>query len=415
MALGGDRAGIVARSRPGVKRMSDQLERLMRGVDVVQPPEGLEAKLAEDRPLRVKLGLDPTAPAVTLGWAVVLRKLRHFQELGHTAVLIVGDFTAQVGDPSGKSETRRRLSRDEVMGYAEAILAEFQKVLLPEPLEIRYNSEWLDTIDMAGLLELTSKATVAQMLERGDFAKRFASNTPISVMEFLYPLLQGYDSVAVEADIELGGADQLWNLMMGREVQRGYGMAPQVALTMPLLIGTDGEQKMSQSLGNYVGVADDPIEQFGKTMSIPDDLMAQWYELATEIPPADLVSIEDDLASGRLHPNAAKRRLAREIVSLYHGPAAAEAAEEHFDTIHRRHEVPDDIEEFVLPADDPISLASLIRDAGLTASGGEARRLITQGAVRLDGTPIAEVEVSRSSLIGAVLQVGKRRFVRLRG
>lgn len=415
MAVGGERAGIVTRSRHGVKQMSDQFDRLMRGVDVVQPPEGLESKLAEDRPLRVKLGLDPTAPAVTLGWAVVLRKLRHFQELGHTAVLIVGDFTAQVGDPSGKSETRRRLSRQEVMGYADAILAEFQKVLLPEPFEIRYNSEWLDTIDMASLLELTSKATVAQMLERGDFARRFASNTSISVMEFLYPLLQGYDSVAVEADIELGGADQLWNLMMGREVQRGYGMAPQVAMTMPLLIGTDGEQKMSQSLGNYVGVADDPNEQFGKTMSIPDELMPQWFELATEVPPSEFLAIIGDLADGKLHPNAVKRRLAREVVSLYHGLEAAIAAEAHFDTIHRRHEVPDDIEEYLLPTDDPVSLASLIRDAGLTASGGEARRLIAQGAVRVDGIPIADVEVERSSLVGTVLQVGKRRFVRLQG
>lgn len=413
--MGCNRTGIVARSRHGVKRMSDQLDRLMRGVDVVQPPEGLESKLSEGRPLRVKLGLDPTAPAVTLGWAVVLRKLRHFQELGHTAVLIVGDFTAQVGDPSGKSETRRRLSRDEVMGYAEAILAEFQKVLLPEPLEIRYNSEWLGAIDMAGLLELTSKATVAQMLERGDFAKRFASNTPISVMEFLYPLLQGYDSVAVSADIELGGADQLWNLMMGREVQRGYGMAPQVAMTMPLLIGTDGEQKMSQSLGNYVGVADEPNEQFGKTMSIPDLLMPQWFELATEVSVADLASVNAELASGTLHPNAAKRRLAREIVTLYHGPAAAQAAEEHFDTIHKRHEVPDDVAEFPLPADDPVSLPSLIRDAGLAASGGEARRLISQGAVRVDGETVIDVELDRSVLAGSVLQVGKRRFIRLRG
>lgn len=392
-----------------------QLERLMRGVDVVQPPAGLKEKLEEDRPLRVKLGLDPTAPAVTLGWAVVLRKLRHFQELGHTAVLIVGDFTAQVGDPSGKSETRRRLSREEVLGYADAILEEFQRVLLPEPLEIRYNSEWLGPIDMTGLLELTSKATVAQMLERGDFANRFAANTPISVMEFLYPLLQGYDSVAVEADVELGGSDQLWNLMMGREVQRGYGMAPQVALTMPLLIGTDGEHKMSQSLGNYIGVAEDPNEQFGKTMSIPDELMPQWFELATEVDPGEVTRIVEGLRDGSLHPNQAKRRLAREIVSLYHGDDAARSAEAHFDTIHKRHEVPDDIGEHVLGADDPVSLPSLIRDAGLAASGGEARRLINQGAVRIDGESVTDIEVTRSKLVGTVLQVGKRRFVRLRG
>jgi tyrosyl-tRNA synthetase len=392
---------------------TDQLSRLMRGVDVVQPPDALQAKLELGRPLRVKLGLDPTAPAVTLGWAVVLRKLRHFQELGHTAVLIVGDFTAQVGDPSGKSETRRRLTRDEVLGYAESILEEFQKVLLADPLEVRYNSEWLDAIDMAGLLELTSKATVAQMLERGDFAKRFESNTPISVMEFLYPLLQGYDSVAVEADVELGGSDQLWNLMMGRDVQRGYGMDPQVALTMPLLIGTDGEQKMSQSLGNYIGVAEPANEQFGKAMSIPDELMAQWFELATELEPTDLASIVAGLQAGSVHPNAAKRKLAREIVTLYHGADAAIDAEAHFDTVHKHHEVPDDAPTVPLPADDPISLPGLIRDLGMAASGGEARRLITQGAVRVDGEPVTEVEVPRASLVGVVLQVGKRRFARL--
>lgn len=389
------------------------INHLLRGVDVVQPPEALDDKLAKGRPLRVKLGMDPTAPAVTLGWAVVLRKLRHFQEQGHTAVLIVGDFTAQVGDPSGKSETRRRLSRDEVLGYAATVLDEFHRVLLPEPLEIRYNSEWLAGLDMGGLLELTSKATVAQMLERGDFADRFRANTPISVMEFLYPLLQGYDSVAVEADVELGGSDQLWNLMMGRAVQRGYGMDPQVAVTMPLLIGTDGVNKMSQSLGNYIGVGDTPEEQFGKTMSIPDELMAQWFELATEVPLEEVGLIASGLRDGSLHPNATKRRLAREIVSLYHGATAAAVAEEHFDLIHKRHEVPDDIPDLDLPPNAVISLAALIRDAGLVSSGGEARRLIQQGAVKIDGHPVGETEVERSELAGRVLQVGKRRFVRL--
>lgn len=394
---------------------TDQLARLLRGVDVIQPPGALEERLAAGQPLRVKLGLDPTAPAVTLGWAVVLRKLRHFQELGHTAVLIVGDFTAQVGDPSGKSETRRRLSRDEVLGYAAAILDEFQNVLLPEPLEIRYNSEWLGSIDMAGLLELTSKATVAQMMERSDFANRYAANTPISVMEFLYPLLQGYDSVAVHADVELGGSDQLWNLMMGREVQRGYGMDPQIALTMPLLVGTDGEQKMSQSLGNYIGVADAPSEQFGKTMSIPDELLEQWFELATEVELDEVARITAGLADGSLHPNATKRRLAREIVTLYHGAEAAQGAETHFDTVHKHHEIPADVASHHLGAEDPVSLAALIRDAGLAASGGEARRLIAQGAVRLDGEVVSALEVPRTRLAGQVLQVGKRRFVRLTG
>lgn len=390
-----------------------QLERLMRGVDVCQPPEALKDKLSEGRPLRVKLGMDPTAPAVTLGWAVVLRKLRHFQELGHTAVLIVGDFTAQVGDPSGKSETRRRLSRQEVLGYADTLLEEFRQVLLPEPLEIRYNSEWLGAFDMGELLELTSKATVAQMLERGDFAKRFEANNPISVMEFLYPLLQGYDSVAVEADVELGGSDQLWNLMMGREVQRGYGMAPQLAMTMPLLIGTDGEQKMSQSLGNYIGVGDPAEEQFGKTMSIPDELILQWFELATEVAPNEIELIRQGLANGSLHPNATKRRLAREIVTLYHDQRAAEGAEAHFDAIHKRHEVPDDVPTYLLPPGDPVSLAGLIRETGMAASGGEARRLISQGAVKIDGQACHELEVTRSSLVGSVVQVGKRRFLRV--
>ncbi|HSJ29530.1 MAG TPA: tyrosine--tRNA ligase [Acidimicrobiia bacterium] len=389
------------------------LSKLMRGVDVVQPPAGLEAKLAEGRPMRVKLGLDPTAPAVTLGWAVVLRKLRHFQEAGHTAVLIVGDFTAQVGDPSGKSETRNRLTREEVRGYADSVLTEFRRVLLPEPLEIRYNSEWLGEFDMTGVLELTSKATVAQMLERGDFANRFRANNPISVMEFLYPLLQGYDSVAVEADVELGGSDQLWNLMMGREVQRGYGMEPQVALTLPLLIGTDGVHKMSQSLGNYIGVADAPEEQFGRTMSIPDELIVQWLELATELDLEEVRSIEAGLAAGDLHPNATKRRLAREIVALYHGTEAARAAEDHFDTVHRRREVPDDVPVHVLEHGERVALAGLIRDAGLAASGGEARRLIQQGAVKVDGEVVRDLEVDRSRLTGTVLQVGKRKFVRL--
>ena len=392
---------------------SDQLERLLRGVDVVQPPSGLEEKLGSGRPLRVKLGMDPTAPAVTLGWAVVLRKLRHFQELGHTAVLIVGDFTAQVGDPSGKNETRRRLSRDEVLGYAESVLSQFRRVLLPEPLEVRYNSEWLAAFDMAELLELTSKATVAQMLERGDFAKRLEANTPISVMEFLYPLLQGYDSVAVEADVEIGGTDQLWNLMMGRVVQRGYGTEPQVALTMPLLIGTDGEQKMSQSLGNYIGISDDPVDQFGKTMSIPDELLVQWFELATDLPVTEITSIAAGLEDGSLHPNATKRRLAREIVGLYHGQDAAQEAEEHFDLVHKRHEIPDEIPVHPLGDADPVSLSALIRDTGLATSGGEARRLIQQGAVRLDGDPVGDLELPRQRLAGAVLQVGKRRFVRL--
>lgn len=389
-----------------------QLHRILRGADTVVPAEELTSKIESGRSLRVKLGMDPTAPSVTLGWAVVLRKLRHFQELGHTAVLIVGDFTAQVGDPSGKSETRKRLTREEVRAYADAVLADFERILLPEPLEIRYNSEWLGELDMAAVLELTSKATVAQMLERTDFANRFASRSPISVMEFMYPLLQGYDSVAVEADVELGGTDQLWNLMMGRVIQERYGMSPQVALTMPLLVGTDGEQKMSQSLGNYIGVDEAAEEQFGKTMSIPDEAMVQWFQLATELPEHEVEAIAAGLADGRLHPGDTKRRLAREIVSLYWGADSARSAEDHFDAIHRRGETPSDIALVDLPAGDPVSLPTALREAGLVNSGGEARRLIEQGAVKIDGITEQRLEVPRSELAGHVVQVGKRRFAR---
>lgn len=390
----------------------DQLDTILRYSDKVVPEDDLNAKLELDRPLRIKLGLDPTAPAVTLGWAVVLRKLRQFQELGHTAVLIVGDFTAQVGDPSAKGSTRRRLSADEVNTYAESVLSQFRKVLLEDNLEIRRNSEWLADLDMYGLLELTSSATVAQMLERSDFADRYRTGSPISVMEFLYPLLQGYDSVAVEADVELGGSDQLWNLMMGRVVQDRYGQDPQVALTMPLLVGTDGVNKMSQSLDNYIGVEDEPAEMFGKTMSIPDEAMVEWFRLAADRDPAEVDSIATGLASQTLHPNDAKRTLARHVVSLYWGEDAAKEAETGFDQVFRHGGNPEELEEAVVPPGDPVHIPSLMRDA-FDISGAEARRLLDQGAVKLDGEPVLAAEMPRSELVGKVLKVGKRRFARL--
>jgi len=390
----------------------EQLPLLLRHTDQVVPAEDLTRKLELGRPLRVKLGLDPTAPSVTLGWAVVLRKLRHFQEMGHTAVLIVGDFTARVGDPSQQSDTRKRLTPEEVNEYAENVLSQFRKVLLQENLEIRRNSEWLGALDMAGLLELTSAATVAQMLERSDFAKRYEEGTPISVMEFLYPLLQGYDSVAVEADVELGGTDQLWNLMMGRVVQERYGIEPQVAMTMPLLVGTDGVKKMSQSIGNYIGVEDEPSEMFGKTMSLPDAAMPMWFRLAADFDPAEVEEIESGLASGGLHPGATKRRLARAVTALYWGDEAAGTAEGEFDQIFKHGGIPDEIEEFSLVQDDKIQVPGLIREA-LGLSGSEARRLLAQGAVKLDGEILQAQELPREALVGRVLQVGKRRFVRL--
>ena len=389
-----------------------QLAHLLRGVDTVIPEAELANRLAEGRTLRIKLGLDPTAPSVTLGWAVVLRKLRHFQEMGHTAVLIVGDFTAQVGDPSGKSETRKRLSADEVAGYAESVLAEFRKVLLPERLEIRYNSEWLSKLDMAEVLELTSKVTVAQMLERDDFRKRFDGRQPISVMEFMYPLLQGMDSVAIEADVELGGADQLWNLMMGRMLQERYGKQPQIAMTMPLLIGTDGEQKMSQSLGNYIGVSDAAEDMFGKLMSIPDRLMRQYFDLATEVPVADVEALMVGLADGTEHPGQVKRRLGREIVSLYRGSEAATRAEGAFDRLFKDRQIPDDIPEMELPGEDPVFLPALLVSVALVSSNSEGRRMLSQGAVKLEGAKLTAESIPRQELVGKVLQVGKRRFVR---
>jgi tyrosyl-tRNA synthetase len=392
---------------------------LTSGAADVVPEDALAAKLALGRPLRVKLGLDPTAPAVTLGWAVVLRKLRQFQDAGHTAVLIVGDFTARVGDPSGKSETRRRLTKEEVDGYAERLLDQFRLVLSDERLEVRRNSEWLEPMDMEGILGLTASYTVARMLERDDFAKRYEAGKPISIMEFMYPLLQGYDSVAVEADVELGGTDQLFNLLVGRELQRDSGQDPQLALTMPLLEGLDGVQKMSQSLGNYVGITESADEQFGKLMSIPDGLIPKYLRLCTPLTDEEVQAIEAGLADGSLHPNEQKRRMAREIVDLYHGAGSGTGAEARFDQVHKEHELPDDVPERPIPADSlrdgKAWLPKVLVGTGLAASNGEARRAVQQGGVRLDGVPLddPEAEFDLEALRGKVLQLGRRRFVRL--
>ena len=340
----------------------------------------------------------------------MLRKLRHFQELGHTAVLIVGDFTARVGDPSGKNETRRRLTADEVRAFAEPLLDQFRRVPAPrtpgDPLELGMA---LRALDMTEILELTSTVTVAQMLERSDFANRYSEGTPISILEFLYPLLQGYDSVAVRADVELGGSDQLWNLMMGRIIQTRYGQEPQVALTMPLLTGTDGRNKMSQSLGNYIGVTDPPSEMFGKTMSIPDPLLGEWFRLAADQSAEETDGIMADIAGGNLHPGQAKRLLAKRIIALYWGEEEAEAAEEDFDRRFKYRQVPEDAPRFALPDGDPVYLPGLLRSAKLAASASEARRLIDAGAVRLDGDRVRDYEVGRAMLAKKVLMVGKRR------
>lgn len=398
---------------------SPEPSRLISGAAEVVPENGLAEKLALGRPLRVKLGLDPTASDITLGWAVVLRKLRQFQDEGHVAVLIVGDFTARVGDPSGKSETRPRLEPGVIREYADRLLGQFYRIVSRERLEVRYNSEWLEPLAMEEVLRLTASSTVARMLERDDFAKRYAEGRPISIMEFLYPLLQGMDSVAVEADVELGGSDQLFNLLTGRDVQRAYGQPPQVVLTVPLLEGLDGVQKMSQSLGNYVGIEEPPDEMFGKLMSVPDELIGKYLRLCTDVTPGEVDAIEAGLADGSLHPAEQKRRMAREIVELYHGSGTGNRSEDAFNLVHRDREIPEGVEEAAIPAeairDGMVWLPKLLASLGLAGSNAEARRLIEQGGVRLDGEPVTDpqAEVPTEGIRGKVLQIGRRRFVRL--
>jgi tyrosyl-tRNA synthetase len=398
----------------------EQFEYLTRNAAEVVPEaellEKLERSVASGRPLRVKLGLDPTAPDVTLGWAVVLRKLREFQDLGHTPVLIVGDFTAQVGDPSGKSETRPRLDADVVRAHADRLLGQFWRILDKDRTEVRYNAEWLGPMGMEDILKLTAQYTVARMLERDDFAKRFAENKAISVMEFLYPLLQGQDSVAVRADVELGGTDQKFNLLVGRELQRHAGQDPQVAFTMPLLVGLDGVNKMSQSLGNYVGIEEPPEEMFGKLMSLPDEQIVPYLILCTPLPEGEVRAVEAGLADGSRHPNEEKRRMAREVIAVYHGQEAAVAAEAAFDRVFKRHEVPEDVREVSLAAAaERLWLPRLMAEWGVATSNSDARRKIEEGAVRLDGEPVTDAarEYDRAELEGRILQVGRRAFVRI--
>ena len=394
-----------------------QLERLTARADRVVVREELAERLRQRRPLRVKLGVDPTARDITLGWAVPLRKLRQFQDEGHTAVLIMGDFTARVGDPSGKSETRPQLSREQVAANAEDCVTQLLDVLSEDRLEVRHNSEWLEALDLPGVLRLTTHSTVAQMLERSDFSKRYHEGRPISITEFIYPLLQGYDSVAVEADVELGGTDQLFNLLVGRDLQRAYGQAPQIALTMPLLAGLDGVQKMSQSLGNYVSIRDAPEDMFGKLMSIPDELIGQYASLAAGLEAAEIGELEEAARAGGPGAGRAKRRVARRVVELNTGTGAAAAAEAAFDRQFKQGETPEQVPEARIPGDavdgDRVYLPRILAELGLASSRSEARRLLSGGGVRINGETITVEEASRSELEGALLQVGKRRFVRL--
>lgn len=395
-----------------MKSPAEQLAYITRTVDVSLPEGALLAQLERGEPLRVKLGVDPTAPDVTLGWAVVFDLLRRFQEMGHTAVLILGDFTAQVGDPSGKDATRKRLSSEEVDGFVNSCLPMIRPLLLEENLEIRRNSEWLGTMDMVNVLELTAQVTVSRLMDREDFSKRFKENEPISLIELMYPILQGQDSVAIRADVEIGGNDQLLNLLMGRDLQERAGQRPQSVATVPLLVGTDGVKKMSQSLGNYISVRADANDMFGKTMSIPDEAMPQWFRLAAGAEPGEIASIEKSLTDGSAHPGELKRDLARRVVDRYHGGGSGGEAETAFDRLFKQKQAPDEIPTAKLPADDPVWLPKALAEADVVASNGEARRLIKQGAVKIDGQRVTEESIDRSTLDGAAVQVGKRRFVR---
>ena len=399
----------------------EQLGILCRKAVEVIAPEELLAKLRRasrtGKPLKVKLGLDPTAPDLHLGHTVVIHKLREFQELGHEVIFLIGDFTGMIGDPSGRSETRKVLTAAEVQRNAETYKRQIFKLLDPTRTRIDFNSRWMQPMSAQELIELAGRHTVARMLERDDFAGRYAAGRAIGIHEFLYPLIQGYDSVALEADVELGGTDQKFNLLVGRDLQRTFGQEPQVILTMPILEGLDGAQKMSKSLGNYVGIDEPPGEMFGKLMSLPDSLLLRYYELTTPLPAAEVEEIRRGLTGGSLHPREAKVRLAKILVGLYHSPREAEDAAAEFDRVFRDREPPSDVPAYEPPQelieDGQAWLVALLTAAGACPSRSEARRLILQGGVTVDGMPVREegyrLPLDREHL----LQVGKRRFLRV--
>lgn len=409
--------------------VNEQMDEIRRETVELLPEDDLVRKLErsarEGSALRVKQGFDPTRPDLHIGHAVSIRKLRTFQELGHEVIFVVGDYTARVGDPTGRSETRPRLSAEEIDAHAATYAAQAGHILDVSKVRIAYNSQWLAPIDLASLLELTATYTVARMLERDDFARRYAEGRPISIMEFMYPLMQAYDSVALKADVELGGTDQKFNLLVGRTVQERYGQEPQVCLIMPLLRGTDGEQKMSKSYGNYIGITEAPEQMFGKTMSIPDAALDEWWRLASALPGAPHGdALAHALAGVGSEPYQSKRALGRRIVEIYHGADAARAAEAHFDRLFREHAIPDDIPEIILHPADPalrpdesgVWVPAVLVAAGLAASNSEAIRLIDQGAISIDGRKVTDraARLAVDSVAAPVIQRGKRQFARVR-
>ncbi|PJG83731.1 tyrosine--tRNA ligase [Caviibacterium pharyngocola] len=385
------------------------LAELKRGTDQIFSEQDLIEKLKENRPLRIKLGADPTAPDIHLGHTVVLNKLRQFQNFGHEVIFLIGDFTATVGDPSGKNATRPPLSREDVLRNAETYKEQIFKILDPQKTRIVFNSDWLGELGTVGMIRLASNYTVARMLERDDFKKRFSNNQSIAIHEFIYPLLQGYDSVHLKADVELGGTDQTFNLLIGRELQKSDGQKPQVAMTLPLLVGLDGEKKMSKSLGNYIGVSDEPNEMFGKVMSISDELMWDWYDLLSFRPLAEIAQFKQDVANGA-NPRDVKVLLAKEIIARFHSEAAADAAEQEFINRFQKGALPDEMPEFTFEGE--IGLANLLKEAGLVGSTSEAIRMVQQGGVKINGEKVDDAKLTVSTST-AVYQVGKRKFARV--
>ncbi|MFQ3549893.1 MAG: tyrosine--tRNA ligase [Armatimonadota bacterium] len=401
--------------------LDEQFNEIKRGTIEIIPEAELKEKLKKSietgKPLKIKLGLDPTAPDIHLGNAVVLRKMRKFQDFGHEVIIIIGDFTASIGDPSGKSITRPQLTDDEIQKNAKTYYDQYCQILDPDKTKVVFNSEWLGKLTFADIIKISSKVTVARIIERDDFSNRLAEGKPISMHELMYPLCQAYDSVVLESDVEVGGTDQKFNILMGRDLQTQYGLPAQVGLFTPILTGLDGVQKMSKSLGNYVGVTESPNDMFGKLMSISDDLMPTYFELCTDVPMEEVAQITEDLKNGKAHPMDIKKRLAREIVTIYHSSEDAIKAQEEFERVFSQKEIPTDIPELELSDDDlqenKISIVKLLVKAQMAPSNGEAKRLIQQGGVTLDGKKISDINTHIEPLSGQVLKAGKLKYAKI--
>ena len=392
---------------------SEDLALLMRGVEELLVEEEFIKKLEEGRPLRIKAGFDPTAPDLHLGHTVLLHKMRQFQELGHEVIFLIGDFTGMIGDPTGRSETRKNLTPQEVKKNAETYLAQVYKILDKDKTTVAYNSEWMNKFSSVEMIELAAHYTVARMLERDDFQKRLAQNLPVSIHELMYPLIQGYDSVALKSDVELGGTDQKFNLLVGRDLQRAYGQKPQIVLTMPLLEGTDGVQKMSKSLGNSIGVFDAPNDMFGKILSISDDLMWRYYELLSQVSAEELETMKKQAASGTLNPKNAKMNLAKEIVARYHSPELAETALTEFENVFKKKNLPEDIPVAKAWGDDLRGICNILKDHKMTDSTSAARRLIQQRSVTVNGEKVSDVNQKLPGNQEYLIKVGKKRFLKI--